>query len=159
MEQVCEALADAAQAHSLPVPFFARLIWHESRFDQRAVSPAGARGVAQFMPKVAAELGLANPFDPIASLPVSARFLQSHVRTFGNLGLAAAAYNAGPRRVLDWLARRGKLPDETRNYVGRVLANLARYQRLDGGDDAVEMVPPEIPTDAQIGATIDALCP
>ena len=120
LDQVCDALAAAAQAHGLPIPFFARLIWQESRFDQRAVSPAGARGVAQFMPKVAAELGLANPFDPIASLPVSARFLQSHYRTFGNLGLAAAAYNAGPRRVLDWLARRGKLPDETRNYVLRI---------------------------------------
>jgi soluble lytic murein transglycosylase-like protein len=81
------------------------------------VSHAGAQGVAQFMPAVAAERGLRNPFDALDALPHSARFLKEHVETFGNLGLAAAAYNGGARRVMDWLARRGKLPQETRDYV------------------------------------------
>ena len=69
LDDVCTTLASAAEASELPLPFFARLIWQESRFRQRAVSPVGAQGVAQFMPKVAAELGLDDPFDPIAALP------------------------------------------------------------------------------------------
>jgi membrane-bound lytic murein transglycosylase MltF len=143
--EVCETLAASAQAHGLPVPFFARLIWQESRFDPLAVSPAGARGVAQFMPKVAAELGLENPFDPIAALPVSARFLQSHYRTFGNLGLAAAAYNAGPRRVLDWLARRGKLPDETRKYVLSITGQPPEKWIEEKPLDLTQKLPPRAP--------------
>ncbi len=117
IEAVCDALAAAAEANGLPTGFFARLIWQESRFRQRVVSPAGAQGVAQFMPAVAVERGLSNPFDPIEALPESASFLRDHVNYFGNLGLAAAAYNGGARRVTEWLARRGKLPEETRNYV------------------------------------------
>ena len=117
MESLCHTLASAAQAHGIPVGFFARLIWQESKFKQRVVSHAGAQGVAQFMPAVAAERGLRDPFDALDALPHSARFLKEHVETFGNLGLAAAAYNGGARRVMDWLARRGSLPQETRNYV------------------------------------------
>jgi hypothetical protein len=116
-ETLCHTLASVAQVNGLPTGFFARLIWQESKFDQRIVSRAGAQGVAQFMPEVAAERGLLNPFDPLAALPHSAQFLKEHVKYFGNLGLAAAAYNAGARRVTDWLARRGKLPEETRQYV------------------------------------------
>jgi hypothetical protein len=116
-ESLCHTLASAAQAHGIPAGFFARLIWQESKFKQRAVSHAGAQGVAQFMPAVAAERGLRNPFDAIESLPHSASFLRQHLDNFGNLGLAAAAYNGGARRVMDWLARRGKLPQETRDYV------------------------------------------
>ncbi len=117
IEVVCDTLAAAAEANGLPTGFFARLIWQESKFKQRVVSPAGAQGVAQFMPAVAVERGLRNPFDPLAALPQSAAFLKQHVEYFGNLGLAAAAYNGGARRVTEWLARRGRLPDETRNYV------------------------------------------
>jgi hypothetical protein len=117
IESLCHTLASAAQAHGIPAGFFARLIWQESKFKQRVVSHAGAQGVAQFMPAVAAERGLRNPFDALESLPHSARFLREHLDNFGNLGLAAAAYNGGARRVMEWLARRGKLPQETRDYV------------------------------------------
>jgi hypothetical protein len=117
LESLCHTLASAAQAHGIPAGFFARLIWQESKFKQRVVSHAGAQGVAQFMPAVAAERGLRDPFDALDALPHSARFLKEHVETFGNLGLAAAAYNGGARRVMDWLARRGNLPQETRQYV------------------------------------------
>jgi len=116
-DSLCETLASAAQAHGIPTGFFARLIWQESKFQQRVVSHAGAQGVAQFMPAVAAERGLRNPFDALDALPHSARFLREHLDNFGNLGLAAAAYNGGARRVMDWLARRGSLPQETRQYV------------------------------------------
>ncbi|MGD4944114.1 transglycosylase SLT domain-containing protein, partial [Xanthomonas citri pv. citri] len=63
-EQFCHALREAAEASGIPVPFFARLIWQESRFKSNEVSQAGAQGVAQFMPETAAEVGLDDPFDP-----------------------------------------------------------------------------------------------
>lgn len=125
IEDVCVAMASAAQTSDLPVGFFARLIWQESKFGQWAVSRAGAQGVAQFMPDTAAWIGLHNPFDPIAALAASARFLRMLQAQFGNLGLAAAAYNAGPGRVQNWLAGRGGLPEETRNYVRSVTGHAA----------------------------------
>jgi hypothetical protein len=69
------------------------------------------------MPRVATGRGLANPFEPAAALHESAEFLRELRDRFGNLGLAAAAYNAGPGRVQKWLARKSALPRETRNYV------------------------------------------
>jgi hypothetical protein len=120
IERVCQTLADAAADSELPLGFFARLIWFESSFRQRLVSRAGAQGMAQFMPKVAEERGLEDPFDPLTALPASARFLRDHYRYFGNWGLAAAAYNAGARRVEEWIARRGPMPEETRNYVRNI---------------------------------------
>ena len=115
--KICDALAAAARENNLPVDFFARLIWQESRFDPTAVSRAGAQGVAQFMPATANSRGLADPFDPIESIAHSAKLLSDLRREFGNLGLAAAAYNAGPGRVRDWLAGRRGLPRETDAYV------------------------------------------
>lgn len=116
-ETVCTALQAAATANDIPVDFFTRLIWQESRFDPQAVSRAGAQGIAQFMPGTAAWRGLADPFNPVEALHESAQFLRELRNQFGNLGLAAAAYNAGPRRVQEWLAKRGVLPRETQGYV------------------------------------------
>ena len=115
-QELCDAVVAAAEAHELPIGFLARLIWQESGFDTVAVSRAGAQGIAQFMPEVAAEMGV-DPFDPTEALPASARFLRDLYRQFGNAGLAAAAYNAGAGRVRNWLSRRTRLPQETRNYV------------------------------------------
>jgi Transglycosylase SLT domain len=81
------------------------------------VSSAGAQGIAQFMPETATSMGLENPFDPAQAIPASARLLRELIHQFGNLGLAAAAYNAGPRRIQDWLEKKGKLPEETKGYV------------------------------------------
>ncbi|MHC2621281.1 hypothetical protein ACVIW2_003313 [Bradyrhizobium huanghuaihaiense] len=116
-EQFCHALKEAAEASGIPVPFFARLLWQESRFRSNEVSSAGAQGVAQFMPETAAEVGLDDPFDAMKALPASAKFLRKLRDDFGNLGLAAAAYNAGPGRIQKWLARESELPRETRDYV------------------------------------------
>jgi len=117
MELLCDTLAASAHTSGLPVSFFSNLIWQESRFVFRAVSPAGALGIAQFMPRTAAAVGLTNPFDPRTALPASARLLGSLFQRFGNLGLAAAAYNAGEARVSNWLSNKSGLPQETRNYV------------------------------------------
>jgi Transglycosylase SLT domain len=114
---ICDALAAAAGENDLPIDFFARLIWQESRFDPTAVSRAGAQGVAQFMPATANSRGLADPFDPVEAISHSAKLLRDLRHEFGNLGLAAAAYNAGPGRVRDWLAGRRGLPRETDAYV------------------------------------------
>jgi hypothetical protein len=76
--------------------------------------------MAQFMPYTAAERGLLDPFDPVQALPKSAEFLRELWLDFGNLGLAAAAYNAGPRRVREWLDGTGYMPGETRNYVSAI---------------------------------------
>jgi hypothetical protein len=116
-ELVCRLIETSAQTQNLPVPFLTRLIWQESSFRSDAVSPAGAQGIAQFMPRTAGERGLAKPFDAEEAIPRAAELLASLKRRFGNLGLAAAAYNAGPARVSDWLAGQGYLPSETRNYV------------------------------------------
>src|SRR5437762_6718611 len=120
LEELCDAVVAAAKASELPPTFLANLIWQESRFNPRAVSPAGAEGIAQFMPTTAARSGLADPFDPLQAIPASAQLLRQLKRQFGNWGLAAAAYNSGPKRVTDWLARRTELPRETRGYVSTI---------------------------------------
>jgi len=115
--ELCTLIESAAGDHGIPVGFFTRLIWKESRFRSDAVSPKGAQGIAQFMPSTAEERGLADPFDPVAAIPASAHLLADLNRRFGNLGLAAAAYNAGADRVRGWLADGGSLPFETQDYV------------------------------------------
>ena len=116
-QALCRLIEDSAKARSLPVPFLTRLIWRESSFRVGVVSPAGAQGVAQFMPGTAKDRGLGDPFDPEQAIPHAAHFLADLKRQFGNLGLAAAAYNGGPGRVSAWLVGSGGLPAETRAYV------------------------------------------
>ena len=115
--RICHLIEAHARAENLPPDFLARLIWKESRFDPNAVSPAGAEGIAQFMPGTAAIRGLKDSFDIEQAIPASARYLAELKRGYGNLGLAAAAYNAGENRVSRWLSSGGWLPMETENYV------------------------------------------
>jgi hypothetical protein len=122
---VCQRIESAAVANGLPLEFLTRLIWQESRFDEHAVSRAGAQGIAQFMPKTAEWVGLGDPFDASEAIGKSAALLRDLRAQFGNLGLAAAAYNAGPKRVSDWLARRRALPRETLDYVRIVTGHAA----------------------------------
>ena len=117
---LCSAVAFEAANNNLPVRFFSNLIEQESNFRHDVVSHKGARGIAQFMPGTAAERGLADPFDPIPAIGASARLLADLNERFGNLGLAAAAYNAGPQRVADWLTKQGGMPAETQHYVRRI---------------------------------------
>src|SRR2546421_4076134 len=124
-EAMCLMIESAATANELPLEFFARVIWQESHFQSNAVGPVTrsgqrAQGIAQFMPGTASERGLLDPFNPVQALPKSAEFLAELRNQFGNLGLAAAAYNAGPRRVQEWLAGTGPMPQETRNYVSAI---------------------------------------
>jgi hypothetical protein len=118
---VCGVIDHYATANDLPSAFFARLIWRESLFRPNAVSPKGAEGIAQFMPGTAKLRGLNNSFDAVEALGKSAEYLNELKSRYGNLGFAAAAYNAGENGLerfleVDWL------PAETRNYVLAITA-------------------------------------
>jgi hypothetical protein len=117
VETICPLMELEAEQNGLPPAFFVRLIWRESAFRPSVVSHKGAQGIAQFMPATAKDRGLEDPFDPASAIPHSARLLAELKRQFGNLGLAAAAYNAGPARVRGWLDGVRILPAETRAYV------------------------------------------
>jgi hypothetical protein len=142
IDNLCNTLFTSAQDNDLPVPFFANLLWQESRLNEHEVSKKGALGIAQFMPKVAAETGLVDPFDPMQAIPASARFLQRLRLQFGNLGFVAAAYNAGAHRVIEWLQRRVGLPRETRDYVIRVTGlSVEAWRKIPIDNDALTFVP------------------
>src|SRR5450756_925293 len=137
--EICDSLTDAAQSNNLPLPFFIRLLYQESGFRPGTVSPAGAEGIAQFMRETAADVGLDNPYDPVQAIAASARLLRDLFQKFGNLGLAAAAYNAGPKRIEDWLANRGKLPQETQDYVKTITGWQAEtWTAAQAGSPAVK---------------------
>src|SRR6188508_1510961 len=87
------------------------------------------------MPGTAAERNLLNPFDPVQALPKSAEFLRELRGQFGNLGLAAAAYNAGPRRVREWLTGSGPMPSETRRYVYAITGGSVEEWAKPGAGD------------------------
>jgi hypothetical protein len=142
--EICTTLVKVAQANQLPVGFFANLIWRESRFDHVAISRAGAMGIAQFMPAVADELRL-DAFDARDALPASGRLLRTLRARFGNLGLVAAAYNAGPKRVSDWLEQRSGLPQETRTYVNLITGHSAELWRNVKAKAVVFNVPRQVP--------------
>jgi hypothetical protein len=144
-QALCRMIEGAAAKRHLPVDFFTRLIWQESSFRPHVTSGAGAQGVAQFMPGTAAERRLTDPYDPEQAIPKSAELLGDLRSRFGNIGLAAAAYNGGPARVEAWLAGRGSLPGETRNYVsaitGRTADAWADDARAERPDEATRQTP------------------
>lgn len=144
-DEICDTLAYAAQTNDLPVPFFIRLLFQESGFQAHVVSHAGAEGIAQFMPATAAGMGLENPFDPLQAIPASARLLRELIGQFGNLGLAAAAYNAGPKRIQDWLAKKGKLPEETQGYVKIITGKPAETWTVASAGGAEMKLPRRAP--------------
>ena len=130
---ICRLIEAAAESNRLPASFLTRILWQESRFRTDVTSAAGAAGVAQFMPQTAAERGLGNPYDPGTAVAQAARFLAELDGKFGNLGFAAAAYNAGPARIAKWLHGDAGLPSETQLYVlavtGRGVAEWRNARR------------------------------
>lgn len=125
------AIASAAAANGLPPALLAALLQAESGYDPRAVSDAGALGIAQLMPATARSLGVRDPFDATEAIPAAARLLGGHVRTFGSIPVALAAYNAGEGAV----RRYGGIPPypETQAYVARILALAGGGAAIGGG--------------------------
>jgi len=134
----CQAIEHFSARHGLDTGFFARLIWQESRFDPFAVSPAGAQGIAQFMPHTAKRRGLRDAFNPAEALEHSARYLAEMAARYGNLGLAAVGYNGGERRAEGIIAGTGGLAQETVNYVA-IITGLSHEDWLEDG-----VTPPDL---------------
>lgn len=122
---VALARACALENHLNP-DCFVRQINQESGFNPAAVSPAGAIGIAQFMPSTAASLGI-NPHDPVQSLHGAAHLMASYVAYYdGSYAAALAAYNAGSGAVNYAIERGGAnwqawLPSETQRYIIAIL--------------------------------------
>ncbi|QFY59008.1 lytic transglycosylase domain-containing protein [Rhizobium grahamii] len=132
---LCEVIDRFATSRNLPPAFFARLIWRESLFRPEAVSPKGAEGIAQFMPATARRRALENSFDVVKALDASSRYLDELRIRFGNLGLAAAAYNAGEAGLSRFLAS-GRLPIETRDYVFAITGHIVEAWRDNPPENA-----------------------
>jgi len=142
IDTVCPLIEAAARENGLPIDFFVRLIWQESRLRADEIGPVTAngeraQGIAQFMPATAAERDLAEPFDPSKALPKSGAYLAQLRDEFGNLGLAAAAYNAGPQRLRDYLAGAKDLPAETRHYVFKITGHPVEDWAKPGSSNGV----------------------
>jgi hypothetical protein len=115
-----EPLLRSASRWNVSPGLLAAQLMAESGFNPRAVSPAGALGIAQFIPSTASSYGLRDPFDPVASIDAEAHLMSDLLRRFHSVPLALAAYNAGAGAV----AACGCVPPypETRAYVARILA-------------------------------------
>ncbi len=149
-DDVCTAIERYAEDADLPTGYFARLIWQESHFDANAVSPVGAEGIAQFMPETGRLQGLVNPYDPAEALWRSAHYLRFLTDKFGNLGLAAAAYNGGEGAAARFIAGTGYLAAETLDYV-EIVTGVPVTQWLTGVSQ-----PPDF--DLQPGKPFEAAC-
>lgn len=126
-ERYAPLVAHLSAKYDLSPALIEAVVWQESRWRENAVSPAGARGLAQLMPGTAQYLGV-NPDDPAANLEGGARYLREQLDRFdGDLELALAAYNAGPGRV----ARANGVPRirETQNYVSSIMGRLSNHSR------------------------------
>ena len=128
----------AAQRWGVSAHLLAAQLYAESNFNPFARSPAGAEGIAQFMPGTADAIGLADPFDPSASIDAQGHLMRELLGRFGSVPLALAAYNAGPGAV----AGCGCIPPfpETRAYVARILGLLSGAGDVAAGGFEVRLV-------------------
>ena len=131
-EGVRDHLEDAAERFKLPASWIWAVILAESNGNPDAVSPKGAIGLMQLMPGTWADMSAqhdlsADPFDPRANIMAGTAYLSAMYKRFGYPGLFAA-YNAGPGRFQDFLGGGRPLPDETKAYVARIEATLARLE-------------------------------
>ena len=122
---VCTTIERASAENRLDPNFLARLLWKESLFEPEAVSPVGALGIAQFMPETARIRKLDDPLNPAKAIHASADYLRYLIDGFGNMGLAAVAYNGGERRALNFYNGGTVLPYETQDYVEAITGHNA----------------------------------
>src|ERR1700761_5699164 len=117
-----DPLIAAGSRWNVSAALLAAQLMAESNFNPFAVSPAGAQGIAQFMPGTAASYGLADPFDPVEAIDAQAHLMSDLIHQFGSPELALAAYNAGPAPV-EACHCVPAIP-ETSAYVTRIMALL-----------------------------------
>ena len=124
-QEIAAAIQAASARHAVPQSVVEAVAWQESRFNQAAVSPKGARGIMQLMPGTASVLGV-DAGDMSSNIDGGTAYLGQQLRRFGDLRLALAAYNAGPEAV----QRYGGVPPfaETQSYVRAILARLAQRE-------------------------------
>ncbi len=117
-----EPLLESAARWNVSGALLAAQLFAESNFNPNAGSPAGAQGIAQFMPATAASYGLTDPYDPVASIDAQAHLMSDLLKQFGSPELALAAYNAGPGAV----GNCNCIPPypETQAYVAKIMAML-----------------------------------
>ena len=116
--------------------FIHAVIKQESKYDSKAVSPVGARGLMQMMPATAERFGLKDPFDPAANVEAGTKYLKWLLKRFdGDVSLALAGYNAGEGAVDKY---KGVPPyTETQNYVKKIVSNYGKtYHPVLSPDDA-----------------------
>ena len=122
-------ISRAAQRWNVSATLLAAQLYQESHFNPFARSPAGARGIAQFMPGTAASYGLDDPYDASAAIDAQAHLMRDLLRRFGAVDLALAAYNAGSARVAACMCV-PPIP-ETLGYVAAILGLMR-----GAGDDS-----------------------
>ena len=114
------AINAAAAQYGIDPNWLSKLLYQENRFQPRGTSPAGAQGIAQFMPATAKRYGV-DVNDPVSSIQGAAHYLSDNLKMFGgNQGLATAAYNWGEGNVQNWMKGGGKVPAETQAYVSSI---------------------------------------
>ncbi|MEA2166966.1 MAG: hypothetical protein QOF76_266 [Solirubrobacteraceae bacterium] len=137
-EQYADVIARAAQRYNVSAILLSAQLYAESGFNPNAVSPAGAQGIAQFMPGTAAGMGLGNPFDATAAIDAQARLMRGLLQQFASVQLALAAYNAGPARVSPCMC----VPaiGETQAYVAQILGLMNGAGDASGGGLSIRLV-------------------
>jgi len=129
-EEVVRLIQESSARHAVPSQIVEAVAWQESRFNHAAVSSKGARGVMQLLPTTASDLGV-DPSDLRGNIDGGAAYLAQQLRRFGDVKLALAAYNAGPKAV----ERYGGVPPyaETQSYVRAIMARLAAASVVGAG--------------------------
>jgi hypothetical protein len=133
-----DPIARAALRHNVPMNLLAAQLYAESNFNPFARSPAGAQGIAQFMPGTAAAYGLRDPFNARAAIMAQANLMGDLLRQFKSIPLALAAYNAGAGAVQQY----GGVPPyaETKAYVAKILGLLGGAGEIDAFAFEVRLV-------------------
>ncbi len=130
-EQLKHMIEAASDRHQVDADLVASVIRAESNFNPRALSPKGAQGLMQLMPGTAAQLGVANAFQPDANIDAGTSYLRELLVQYnGDIVRALAAYNAGPHRVQQY----GGVPPfrETHAYVARIVRDFNRKKIAAG---------------------------
>ncbi len=147
VREVAPLVRRAAREHGVSQDLLFGIIWVESRFDRRAVSPVGARGLMQLMPRTADYLaeridwrGSHDSFDPKFNIAAGSWYISRLIDRFGDVELALAAYNAGPAKVKRWLRGDG-LPSVSIEYYTMVQTARGFFRDGSGG---------EVPTDDEL---------